>query len=153
MREGRIAEIGTPHELFLSPKTAFTARFLGAGTVLEAETIAEAEGSITVRSAVGVTAIKTRESPARSGSRRKCLILLPKDALRIVGADSGLALCRARVESSAFTGERETVSVELADGTAIKVESAPRGDTPKVDSTVGIVVDETLLSFLDGEGA
>jgi ABC-type Fe3+/spermidine/putrescine transport system ATPase subunit len=144
MNAGRIIEIGKPRELFLSPRTAFAARFLDAGAVLEAEVMGKEDGKERVRSVVGTTTIKTEGK--ESGKKRT--MMLPRDALRLVSADAANAVCRAIVRSSVFSGERETLSVELANGATLKVETPGRMGPFLPGTNVGLEVDESLLYFL-----
>lgn len=145
MREGRIAELGPPRDLFLTPRTAFAARFLGAGTVLEAELIGISNGKVSIRSALGISAISSGE---RESSEIRT-ILVPRDAIDIVGADSKLALCKAVVRSAVFSGERETLSVELPDRTMLTIDSPPRTEAPSRNQTIGLAVNESRLRFLE----
>ncbi|WP_274630792.1 ABC transporter ATP-binding protein [Arvimicrobium flavum] len=52
MRSGKIVQRGTPRELYLSPRDAFTAAFMGRSNLVPAEIVAGANGRI-VRSPLG----------------------------------------------------------------------------------------------------
>lgn len=144
MNAGRVIEIGKPRELFLSPKTAFAARFLDAGAVLDAEVLEKVDGKERVRSVVGITTIKS----GGEDTGKKRTMLLPRDALHLVSAEAASAVCRAMVRSSVFSGEREILSVELANGATLKVEAPGRLGPFLPGTNVGLEVDESLLYFL-----
>ncbi len=149
MKNGCIAEIGRSRDLFLAPRTAFAARFLGAGAVLRARPIGSAGGRTTVRCPLGILSVATAGSGLPINDQdREMNLLIPRDALRIVSADSAEARCGATVRSSVFSGDHEVLTAELADGTVLNVESSPRAVSPEVDGVIGLAVNDDLLRFL-----
>ena len=152
MKDGRIAEIGGARELFLAPRTAFAARFLGAGAVLGARPIGMDGRRMTVRCGLGTLSVETAGGRGpENGPDREMNLLIPRDALRIVAADSSEAKCRARIRSSVFSGDHEIIAAELADGTVLNVESSPREATSEIGRGIGLAVNERLLRFLEDD--
>jgi ABC-type Fe3+/spermidine/putrescine transport system ATPase subunit len=129
MDRGRIVEEGPPRVLFLSPKTAFAARFLGSGTV------------------VPVGTFRTAGPPAASSGYS---LLVPPDALEITEAGAEGAERTALVVRTAFEGERTTAWVELSDGLSLAVSISRRVPPPLAGRRVGLRARRELLGYVEG---
>jgi len=93
LNNGRIAQVGTPRDIYESPRTLFVARFMGHENLL----------AITERDEVGVTTVLGRlEAALESGSH----LLLRPEALRVLPADQNAGDHRfpARVEERLYRG-------------------------------------------------
>ncbi len=114
MQHGRLAQAGTPAEVYERPNSRFVAEFLGAANILPA--VAQADGlrlpelGITVRTA----------TPAAPGP---ALLALRPERLRIGAADAPNRLTGIVTERS-YAGETLTHSVRLPNDTVLRVTQA-----------------------------
>lgn len=134
MRDGRIAQSGTPLEVWQRPADAFVARFLGFDNVVEA-TVTE-EAAVTPWGKVPV--------PPGSAQGARTLLVRPA-GVRLVGADEGL---RCTVTARTFRGTH--VAVHLQPEGAPRLEAAcTLRDAPEVGGVVGVSFDATETVVLD----
>ncbi|MFF0788636.1 ABC transporter ATP-binding protein [Streptomyces spiralis] len=126
MREGRIAQSGTPLEVWQRPADAFVARFLGFENVVEARV--EGEAAVTPWGKVPV--------PGHAPQGARTLVVRPA-GVRLVPTDEGL---RCRVAARAFKGTH--VAVHLQPQDAPRLEAAcPLRSAPEVGDEVGVEFD------------
>lgn len=153
MREGRIVEIGSPRDLFLSPRSAFVADFLGAGRIvpLRANEPLGAEAS-RISSALG--------SWTAEGVPATAALLVPPDALalaapsRAASPAPGRAAAMPSVEPTAkatvrevlFEGDRVSICAELTDGSVVTLHHSPRFHAPRPGEPVTLEVDRERIS-------
>ncbi|MFD9504654.1 ABC transporter ATP-binding protein [Streptomyces sp. NPDC060035] len=132
MRDGRIAQAGTPLEVWQRPASAFVARFLGFDNVVDA----------TVTGAAADTPWGT--VPVPDGSPQGgCELLVRPAGVRIGGAQDGL---RCTVGVRTFRGHHVAVTLHPGDGPVLEAECGLR-DTPQEGATVGVTFDaaETVV--------
>jgi ABC-type spermidine/putrescine transport systems, ATPase components len=132
MREGRIAQAGTPLEIWQRPADAFVARFLGFANVVDA----------TVTGVAADTA--WGKVPVPDGSPQGARSLLVRaSGVRIVGPGDGLP---CTVGARTFRGHRVAVVLHPSGGPALEAECALR-DAPEQGDLVGVTFDvaETLV--------
>ncbi|MFI9562197.1 ABC transporter ATP-binding protein [Streptomyces rishiriensis] len=132
MRDGRIAQSGTPLEVWQRPADAFVARFLGFDNVVEATVTGEA----------AVTPWGKTPVPAGSGQGTRTLLVRPA-GVRLGAADDGL---RCTVAARTFRGTH--VALRLQPEGAPRLEAAcTLRDAPEVGSVVGVSFDpaETVV--------
>jgi len=119
MREGRIEQIGTPEELYLTPATAEVAAFVGLSSLLPATVTA------------GVATIWGRAVPvigtAPDGDYQA---FVRPEHIRV--AQAGESGTRGIVEASIFLGSTRRTELRLANGTLVSIQhdvslSAERG--------------------------
>ncbi|WP_428535651.1 ABC transporter ATP-binding protein [Rhodopila sp.] len=111
MRDGHMAQVGTPAELYESPADRFVAGFLGAANILHCVV----DGcSIALRS-LGVTVRSARPGAAGAG-----LLALRAERLRI-GEHGLVNQVDGVVTESAYAGDALAVLVRLADGSVLRV--------------------------------
>ncbi|MDX3312839.1 ABC transporter ATP-binding protein [Streptomyces sp. NPDC054884] len=134
MRDGRIAQSGTPLEVWQRPADAFVARFLGFDNVVAATVTGEA--AVTPWGKVPV--------PAGSGQGARTLLVRP-GGVRLAGAAEGL---RCTVAARTFRGTHVTVRLEPQDAPALEAACALR-DAPEVGDTVGVSFDSAEIVVLD----
>lgn len=133
MREGRIAQSGTPLEVWRHPADEFVARFLGFDNIVDATVSGEvadtAWGKVPVPEGAGGPA----GGPA-DGRRR---LLVRPAGVRLVPADEGLA---CMVTARTFRGTHVAVHLEPRVGPRLEAACALR-DAPGVGETVGVAFD------------
>jgi putrescine transport system ATP-binding protein len=124
MRDGRMAQVGTPAELYESPADRFVASFLGAANILPCVV----DGVSVALPTLGVTIRAVRPGVPGSG-----LLALRAERLRLDVAplpnspDSRNSLDGPNcldgiVTESAYAGDVLAVSVRLADGSVLRVK-------------------------------
>jgi thiamine transport system ATP-binding protein len=134
MRDGRIAQSGTPLEVWQRPADAFVARFLGFDNVVEAS----------VTGTVAVTPWGKVPVPADSGQGTRTLLVRPA-GVRLAGADEGL---RCTVAARVFRGTH--VALRLRPQAAPMLEAAcALRDAPAVGDAVGVSFDPADIVVLD----
>jgi ABC-type Fe3+/spermidine/putrescine transport system ATPase subunit len=177
MKAGRVVEIGAGQDLFLSPKTEFAARFLGAGHVLPCEIIRqESRGGMEVTTPLGVMTVPKPPEPSASsdhsgvvrrgsppaGGQEK--LFIPHDAISLESAGNPAKsfngkYFRAICSGAFFNGPNLVVKVLLpselcsVEQSSVKqctmeIIASPRTKIPKPGSMVDFSVDQGLLKFV-----
>ncbi len=124
MDEGRIAQLGEPHEIYEAPITRYVAEFIGDVNILEGEARAAEPGRVTLDCG-GLADI----GADRAVSGRVCLALRPeKIAIEIAGAETepGPNQLVGTVEDIAYLGDMSIYHVRLAGGMVLRVARTNR---------------------------
>lgn len=126
MRDGRIAQVGTPLEVWQRPASAFVARFLGFDNVVEATVTGEAADT------------DWGKVPVPAGSAQgACDLLVRPAGVRIGSPEDGL---RCTVGARTFRGSHVAVKLHPEHGPVLDAECSLRG-TPDEGARVGITFD------------
>jgi thiamine transport system ATP-binding protein len=134
MRDGRIAQSGTPLEVWQRPADAFVARFLGFENVVEATVAGTAADSV------------WGKLPVPDGSAQGGRTVLVRPAgVRLVPADQGLP---CTVAARTFKGTHVAVHLQPADGPRLEAACALR-DAPEPGASVGVEFDVAETVVLD----
>ncbi|RFU84940.1 ABC transporter ATP-binding protein [Streptomyces triticagri] len=126
MRDGRIAQSGTPLEVWQRPADAFVARFLGFDNVVAA----------TVSGEVADTVWGKVPVPAGTAAGEAWILVRPT-GVRLVHADEGLPCV---VAARTFRGTHVAVTLRPQDGPPVDA-ACPLRDAPEVGRTVGVAFD------------
>ncbi|WP_369364108.1 ABC transporter ATP-binding protein [Streptomyces sp. CG4] len=134
MRDGRIAQSGTPLQVWQRPADAFVARFLGFDNVVEA-TVA------------GTAAVSPwGKLPVPDGSPQGARTLLVRPAgVRLVAADAGLP---CTVTARTFKGTHVAVHLQPGDGGPRLEAACALRDAPEVQDAVGVEFDTAEIVVL-----
>ncbi|MFG2638384.1 ABC transporter ATP-binding protein [Streptomyces sp. NPDC048362] len=134
MRDGRIAQSGTPLEVWQRPADAFVARFLGFDNIVPATVAGTAADS-----AWG-------KLPVPDGCAQGDRTLLVRPAgVRLVAPGEGLP---CTVTARTFKGTHVSVRLRPQDGPPLEAASALR-DAPGVGDAVGVEFDPAEIVLLD----
>ncbi|WP_181796201.1 ABC transporter ATP-binding protein [Streptomyces sp. WELS2] len=134
MRDGRIAQSGTPVEVWQRPADAFVARFLGFENVVPATVAGTAADS------------PWGKLPVPDGSAQGSRTVLVRPAgVRLVPADQGLS---CTVTARTFKGSHVAVHLQPADGPRLEAACALR-DAPEPGALVGVEFDAAEIAVLD----
>jgi ABC-type Fe3+/spermidine/putrescine transport system ATPase subunit len=117
MNAGRIAQIGTPEEVFSRPRTVFCAQFMGASNILQVPVL-ERRGSAAVV-AVGREQIEIPALPGAAG--QSVTFCVRPERLRLDGA--GQNRLRGIIEDISFKGAALTVRVAIPSSPLQEVNS------------------------------
>jgi ABC-type Fe3+/spermidine/putrescine transport system ATPase subunit len=151
MREGRLAQVGTPAEMYERPNSRFVAEFLGAANILPA--IARESGSDGARLELpGLGDVRAPAAQAPHPGAAVLLALRP-ERLRIAPPDDAAELnwLRGVIADRAYWGETLMHTVRLADGTLLRVSEPLRDGfgagtlDPGADVTVAWRPDACIL--------
>jgi ABC-type Fe3+/spermidine/putrescine transport system ATPase subunit len=112
MRDGRMAQAGTPAELYESPVNRFVAEFMGAANILPC---------VVDGVSVALPTLNVSIRAARPGLAGRGLLALRAERLRIGGVPLPNTV-DGIVAESAYAGDALAVSVRLADGTVLRVK-------------------------------
>lgn len=120
MRRGRLVQVGTPHELYTRPESAFVAKFIG-GTNLLRGTLEEVGDVLTVRTEAGIVHAKNgvkgivRGDPVFCSVRPESVRLKPVAEASAKPATDATNELLAEVQSIMYLGDNEQYSLRLAD--------------------------------------
>jgi spermidine/putrescine ABC transporter ATP-binding subunit len=118
MSDGRLAQVGTPADVYERPNTRFVAEFLGAANVLQA--VARATGMQLELPGLGVM-VRTA-SEATAGPH---LLAIRPERVRLGATDTPNTL-QGVVADRAYAGETLTHTVRLADGSVMRATQSLR---------------------------
>ncbi|WP_407561475.1 ABC transporter ATP-binding protein [Streptomyces sp. 184] len=135
MREGRIAQSGTPVEVWERPADEFVARFLGFANVVRG----------TVHGAVADTPWGKVGVPAASAPGERSLLVRPA-GVRVLPAGSGLG---CEVVGRTFRGEHVLLALRPERGPGLESSVALRG-APEVGDRVGVEFAASEVVVLGG---
>ncbi|MEU6878301.1 ABC transporter ATP-binding protein [Streptomyces sp. NPDC046712] len=136
MRDGRIAQSGTPLEVWQRPVSEFVARFLGFDNVVSGTVSGEAADTVWGKLPV------PDGSPQGAGK-----ILVRPGGVRLGAPDSGLT---CTVEARTFRGTHVAVLLRPAEGPALEAECTLR-DAPEEGAEVGVTFAGDEVVVLAGD--
>jgi ABC-type Fe3+/spermidine/putrescine transport system ATPase subunit len=144
LNAGRIAQIGTPQEVYRSPANAFVARFLGLTNLIEGQR-AEVAGRQTIQTALGPLAV-TEDTCHDS----KVMVLIRPDAAALdrtgLPDHSGLVVDGVLVERS-FRGGHTRIVVH-ADETNLEFEVDSTAPLPRIGSPIRLSLRPEAITCL-----
>ncbi|MGW6058427.1 ABC transporter ATP-binding protein [Streptomyces sp. NPDC055189] len=126
MRDGRIAQSGTPLEVWRHPADEFVARFLGFDNVVDATVVGDVADTVWGKVPV--------PDGAQDGA---CRLLVRPAGVRLVAADEGVPCV---VTARTFRGTHVAVHLEPRVGPRLEAACALR-DAPGVGERVGVAFD------------
>ncbi|MDR0554557.1 MAG: ABC transporter ATP-binding protein [Treponema sp.] len=153
MADGEIRETGTGRELFLSPKTEFTARFFGAGDVWPCVVGGGEGGRFRTQSPLGTLSVFADSGAGGTGTAPENLrLFVPRDALCLQARprQNGVPqrVCKTIFKRALFEGSSLRLELELPSGERFTVEAGPRAGLPDTGSAVAVYIDESLLRLV-----
>ena len=137
MSRGRIAEVGTPAQIYAEPRSEFTASFIGAMNRLRVRVAVPAEGIVERR---GQRFVVAGATDLPNGS--EALMLVRPEALQPAedAAADPTSILRGRVEVQTFLGSTTRLLVREdppAAGSGTASEPAPAGEGAAVEPGLG----------------
>lgn len=124
MQGGTIVQIGTPRELYRTPKSSFAAQFLGLANLLTG-TVIEASETTTVRTDGGLL-LTTSQTSFEIGETVQ-IILRPEEIAVSLGAPQGANQYRAVVDSILFLGHVADLMLSVGE-TRLRAQISPARD-------------------------
>ncbi len=143
MNHGRFEQIGTPHDVYHAPETAFVAGFVGDANKVSAQVMTSAEGMMTLRTDGG-SEIRVAAEPGRLQDGQKAQVFLRPEAIELlpngVETDGASNVSPGIVENVLFNGANSMVTVKGDDGVSWKAAlpqtgsfaALQKGDTVRI---------------------
>ncbi|MEU0396024.1 ABC transporter ATP-binding protein [Streptomyces sp. NPDC006208] len=136
MRDGRIAQTGTPLEVWRHPASEFVARFLGFDNVVPA----------TVHGAAADT-VWGRIPVPKGSPQGPCRLLIRPSGVRVLPSPDGL---RCAVTSRVFRGTHVALRLEPENAPPLEAECG-LGDAPEQGAQAGVAFDPAEVVVLPPE--
>ena len=157
MRRGRLVQVGTPHELYTRPESAFVAQFIG-GTNLLRGTLEEVGDLLTVKTQAGIVRAKNGVKGLGRGEPVFCSVRPESLRLKPAGESSGIPSSDltneliGEVQSMMYLGDNEQYSLRLADSAIVRaVEYNPPTRKTKVGDRLALQFDPQAVVVLPQE--
>jgi iron(III) transport system ATP-binding protein len=115
MHNGRIVQIGTPHQIYHRPRNAFVATFVGRSNMLRGELLEWNNGHARIATALGPVLC---HAPNNASGPPAAALIRPEHVVLTAAAsaaDSGINRFRGRVFPVAFLGEVAEYVVQVGD--------------------------------------
>jgi spermidine/putrescine ABC transporter ATP-binding subunit len=125
MNRGQLEQLGTPEEIYESPRSRFVAEFIGLSNFLEGfvQTIQGADMVVLARG----LQVSTPALPAVGPGQKVLLFLRPNEAEILPGeAPAGRNVFEARVEKATYLGDSMDYRLALGDGADLRVQTDAR---------------------------
>jgi iron(III) transport system ATP-binding protein len=129
MQDGRIAQIGTPHQIYHQPDSAFVATFVGRSNLLRGRLLERDPQGEAIRIATGLGPVLCKSPYAAKGEPSAVLIRPEHVVLAAVGTNGQtFNRFRGRVSQVAFLGETIECIVCVGDTEIVARSMAARYD-------------------------
>src|SRR5882757_4598113 len=126
MQKGAIAQIGTPREIYFTPKNRFVAEFIGAANIIEA---ALENGDLVLPGG--------RQPIGENASASAVVAMVRPETIRVV--DAGSAPLSGIIDSVSFIGDRQRLVVSGASNRLLTVD-APNTIQANVGERAGLLI-------------
>ena len=137
MQKGAIAQIGTPREIYFTPKSRFVAQFIGAANIVEAAI----EG--------GHLVLPGGRQPIRCGAEMPAAVaMIRPETIRVTAA--GSAPLSGIVDSVSFIGDRQRLVVSAASRGLLTVD-APNTVQVTPGERIGLSISPDAVRLLPPE--
>ncbi|AUH64386.1 ABC transporter ATP-binding protein [Paracoccus zhejiangensis] len=123
MKDGRIAQDGTPRELYESPASEFIADFIGEANVIDCEVLAVGGDQARIR--VGTAEL---DLPARRAAPGPARLAVRPNAFAVTGEGPGL---EGRVVSAAYLGDHIEYEIDGPAGRLFVMDSSGTDPLPQ----------------------
>lgn len=131
MNHGRFEQIGTPHEVYHGPSTAFVAGFVGNANKIDGRVEALNGAALTLRTDGGAQMnIDAPATPLNVGERAQ--VFLRPEAIELATTGDGANVSGGVVENVLFNGANSSVTVKDQSGTLLTVALPQTGAFAKL---------------------
>ncbi|MBO0904839.1 ABC transporter ATP-binding protein [Jiella sonneratiae] len=139
MRDGEVAQIGSPRDLYEEPASDFIADFIGEANVVACEILGHGAGRARIRIGGYEHELDARQAPAGAGR-----LAIRPNAVYLREEDGGFG---GRVLSAAYLGDHVEYEIETAAGTLFVTDPAVERVRP-VGSSVGLGLAERGVAII-----
>ena len=137
MQKGAIAQIGTPREIYFTPKNRFVAEFIGAANIIEAPV---ENGHLVLPGG--------RQPIGGDASLKAVVAMIRPETIGVVEAAS--APLSGIIDSVSFIGDRQRVIVSGASGKSLTVD-APNTIKAQAGDRIGLLIAPDAVRLLPPE--
>jgi putative spermidine/putrescine transport system ATP-binding protein len=137
MSKGAIAQVGSPREIYFTPRNRFVAEFIGAANIIEA---AVAKGELVLPGG--------RQPIAGHGDLAAAVAMVRPESIRLV--DAGAAPLKGIIDSVAFNGDRQRLVVSAASDKPLTID-APNTVQARPGDQVGLSIAPDAIRLLPPE--
>jgi putative spermidine/putrescine transport system ATP-binding protein len=137
MQKGAIAQIGSPREIYFTPKNRFVAEFIGAANIIEAPI---ENGQLVLPGG--------RQPIGGDANVSAAVAMIRPETIRVV--EAGSAPLSGLVDSVSFIGDRQRMVVSGASGKLLTVD-APNTVQAKAGERVGLLISPDAVRLLPPE--
>ena len=134
MRNGAIAQIGTPREIYFKSANRFVAEFIGAANIIEGQA---------VNGVVALAGGELRLSDLNANG--KIVAMIRPETIDLI--EPGEAQLSGLIESVSFVGDRQRLTVAGAADRPLNID-APNSVAVKVGDKVGLRIEKTVIRLL-----
>ncbi len=130
MNQGRIAQVGTPKEIYDAPTDVFVADFVGASNLIKADLTIATDGTAQARLPTG-DLLQLRTSLPRTPAGPVMLAIRPEKIVIDGSSGTGENRLNAEIVSRSYLGARNLLVVRIGDQ-RVRVETSEHIQTPSV---------------------
>jgi ABC-type Fe3+/spermidine/putrescine transport system ATPase subunit len=152
MRQGRVVQRGTPHDVYFRPDSPWVARFLGLTNLLPGRIVAVPSGpegeTTTVRTSLGELVLRDTGPYALD---QEVTVLIRPEAARPAGEHpaEGECVVEGIVRDCSFRGTRTRLKVRFPDGPEMVFELASSGlQLPQRGRPIALALRPEAMSLL-----
>jgi putative spermidine/putrescine transport system ATP-binding protein len=138
MQKGAIAQIGTPRDIYFSPKNRLVAEFIGAANIIEAPV---ENGELVLAGG--------RQPIGGEANLAAAIAMIRPESIAIVAA--GSAPLTGTIDSVSFIGDRQRMVVKGASSKSLTVD-APNTVKAKAGERIGLMIAPDAIRILPSEG-
>lgn len=144
MRDGKIEQIGAPHELYDAPANRFVARFMGETNLIEGKVVSSGN-PVVVETTLGKFNVAPPGTPLEEGAAICCSVRPEKFAC-LENAGTAPNTIIGKIEEVFFLGDHEQYRVATAAGDVLQVTSSDsRGRVKGADIVLGFGPEDAVL--------
>jgi iron(III) transport system ATP-binding protein len=130
MNEGRIVQVGTPREIYESPRNQFVADFVGTSNFIDAKVSSSQSEPGHYRMTTAIGDLDSRSADKLSNGDKAVIAIRPEDVSLFEAAPAGgINACHGRVEAKVFLGECVDFQVRVGE-TLLLARAHPSLRTP-----------------------
>lgn len=122
MSEGRIEQIGTPEEIYATPRTRFVAEFVGKNNLFEGEVVAVEGDLVTLATPVGRLRCTTATSGPPRNARATCVVRADLVHPVVEGGEPYDNVVSGVLRGLEYVGSTVTLVVAIEGGNELKLE-------------------------------
>ena len=137
MQKGKIAQIGSPREIYFTPQDRFVAEFIGAANIIEAPV---ENGHLVLPGG--------RQAIGGDASMAAAVAMIRPETIRVV--ETGSASLSGIIDSVSFIGDRQRLVVSGASDKLLTVD-APNTVQAKAGERVGLLISPDAVRLLPDE--
>jgi len=129
MNDGKIAQVGTPRDIYRTPANRFVAEFIGRNNLLSGNIVDTKNGIITLATSLGKFSAKSSHTVPEPeiNAQQEVTFVIGADRIQLSKDEPvGNNRVHCQLLSEQFTGSFVTLFFEATDGTEFKVELQQR---------------------------